>query len=304
MRHSTVTALVVLLTAVALLLGWREWVQTQEVRAATLTTANAVARLKTRLAALRRASAAGPAQRDAVAPGAASRPTAVTRETMLADIAKDSEERRQALYETPSLQLLYEQSRKASYRAMFAELFHRLKLSPEQQERVVAALAASDTRYRDLEAIAKEKRLSPKDPGLKAQYAEVNKTVAGEMEAVLGPGAEKMIRQYTAQDRARDYVAACSGMLARVDLPLRPEQLEALTAAAYECAPPVKNEPLQTFTPAQWEQFAARAQTILSPEQWNELRSGTPLGVTGVTAGLWEAALNDLLTKTAGPNRP
>jgi hypothetical protein len=213
-----------------------------------------------------------------------------------------SQERRQALIESPPLQVLFEESRRGIYRGQFAALFRRLKLSPEQQAALISAFVAWDMTVRDLDAVMKQTGLSRDDPGLKALRAEASARMVDDVKSVLGPDALTITREYTRLNTARSYVAGYGGLLSRLGSPLTFDQLEALVNAFGEVSPSTSPQPSR-LSASQWDQIDARAHDILAPDQWKIFRSATP---PGQSDGRWASAATEALEKVAqatGPNK-
>lgn len=288
-----------LVSVAAGVIGWSEWKQTRRYEAALREAQLHAKQLSGRLAALSRKAHELPVQHS-LPTSAPVKSAAVTRDSLMADMKAQSEATQRTQDNSPALQNRFLALRRAQHRAMFGALFWRLKLSPEQQEAFLRAVVGWDERVQDLQAIARAKGWSRNAPELKAQYDEAEAAQRSQIVAVLGPDALQITREFSTATRIRDYVASCDGMLSRFGLPLTPEQSEALTAAIIDCSPKLFNEPRLRLTPAQWDQFAARAQAVLSPEQWRALESATP---PGVATSRWDATLEDLLTKAAGPNQ-
>lgn len=214
-------------------------------------------------------------------------------EALHAQAQKIAEERKTALLASPSLQVLFEESRRGSYRGLFAALFQRLKLSPDQQAAFITALVAWDMKSNDLEAVMRQQGLSRNDPALKAQRAEAEAALIHDVQAVLGPDALKITQEYTRLQDARSYVAGYGGLFSRLGQPLTFSQFEALTNAFGEASPTEPPQPSR-FTTAQWDQIAAQAQGILSPSQWQVFQSTTP---PGQTAGRWDSTATEAMAK-------
>lgn len=210
---------------------------------------------------------------------------------------KRSEARNDALFASPDLQLLFAESRRASYRVQFAALFHKLNLTHAQRETYCNALVAWDVKASDLEAIQKQQRLAGNDPGLKAQRAEAEAALMREVMSVLGPEGVKITREYTRLDQVRAYLAGYGGLFSRLGQPLTFEQFEALTDAFGSVSPKGSPEPSR-FTTAQWDAIAETAQGILTPDQWSLFSSTTP---PGEFSGRWDAAVTEALAKIAAP---
>jgi hypothetical protein len=202
---------------------------------------------------------------------------------------KNADERNVALLASADLQLLFEDSRRAMYRAEFAALFRRLHISPEQQKAFVNALVAWDMKMKDLDAVVKQQGLSKNDPAIKAQRAEANATVERVARDVLGPQGTKVTQEYSRLDSARNYVAAYGGLLSRIGEPLTFDQFERLTNAFDGISDP-KQPTLAELNTAQWDRAQPRIQAILTPAQWEVFQSATP---PGQYASRWESAFNE-----------
>lgn len=213
-----------------------------------------------------------------------------------ARLRKASEENKSVLLASPSLQVLFEESRRGIYRAQFAALFHRLKLTPEEQAAFISALVSFEMKASDLEAVMKQHGLSRDDPALKAQRAEADATILREIQAVLGPDASTITREYTKLNDARSYVAGYGGLFSRLGQPLTFYQLEALANAFGEASPGTSPNP-NRLSAAQWDQIGVRAQGILTPNQWQIFQSTTS---PGQSAGRWESVATEAMDQAAG----
>lgn len=213
-----------------------------------------------------------------------------------------SEDRKQALLESPPLQVLFEESRRGMYRVQFAALFKRLKLSPKQQAALISAFVAWDMTASDLNAVMKQQGMSRDDPALKARRAEAEAALRHDVQAVLGPDAFTITREYTRLNAARSYVAGYGGLLSRLGSPLTFDQLEGLVNIFGEVSPNTSPQPSR-LSASQWDQIEARAHDILAPDQWEIFRSTTP---PGQSDGRWASAATEELEEVAqasGPNK-
>lgn len=251
-----------------------------------------IVRLTSRLDSLRADQAEEAAKR--ASPRMPMGPTTTTRqaqvptaEELQARAVKVSERRRNALLNSPDLQVLYEQSSRAHHQAEFAALFERLNLTSEERSILIGALVAWQLAMRDAEAVMKQQGLARDDPALKAVRAEAEETLARALESVLGPDPLEITKEFTRLSAARRYVTAHGGLMARIGHPLSFEQLEQLTSAFAEVSPNRPPNP-NKLSSEQWQNVNRRAEVILTPEQWQVFSTATPSGEGG---GRWESAM-------------
>lgn len=294
-RRGTIGVLLVIAIA-AFGLAWRSWHATRVRLSASADAGNEISRLKKRLADLDNAREPEAKKAETKSTKASVKKTLTEMGAEIsAEARKRTEVYRAELLVNPTLQTLYEQNERARYSAMFAALFHRLKLAPEQRERFIEALVKNQMQKQDLEAIAKTKGLSRDDPQLQAERAASDAEVVREIEALLGPDGLAVTREYTRLETVRGYLAGYAGLFSRVGEPITVDQLERLTEVFGKAA---SKTALYRFTSGQWEQIWADAPRILTPEQWRYFQTITP---PGQTASRWESAAVEILTKTAGP---
>jgi cell division protein FtsL len=224
----------------------------------------------------------------------------IFRQQIQEDAKRNSATSRNQLFHDPKLQALYQEKERARLRANYGLLFRRLKLTREEQDALVEAQVQCTMHGMDVAALAQEKGLLRNDPSIKAQRKEAEARIESQIEAVLGPDGVKVLQAYDSTKDVRNYVASFSSVLSGLGQPLTSSQTEALIHAMTEVAPKGSNGLTSSVTSEQWDQIFARAEKILSPEQWAHFQTTAP---PSPFRSRWSDALEVLLTQTAGPRQ-
>jgi hypothetical protein len=228
---------------------------------------------------------------------AATAPTAPTPQEKFQKLTQNPME---LIAKDPKLQLLYLASKRASVATTYGPLFYRLKLSPEQIDRLAAAMTRAEEQQQDMAAIQREQNLKPDDPALAKLRQQTNDELAMVQLEVLGSEGAADLKQYQRTLTPRTIAGRFAGAATLAGVPLTGPQVEQLTQAIVRATEPRESGGRVDMPKIDWAAADADAASILSAAQLALFQRIEPLG--GGTSR-WNTELNRALAEALADAR-
>lgn len=180
---------------------------------------------------------------------------------------------RDLLLNDPALQAIWLAARQARLSRSYGLLYQQLRLSPDQIEKLQAAMMQLEEQTMDLGGIA-----GKQDPADRAAIAALRKKAHEEFEAVLrnvlGDDGTRQLREYERVGMVRNVIGTVAGTAAIEGIPLTPAQAEQLTSFVATATKRYSSGGPADVTTVNWETVDAQMQPVLSPEQFEIFRRG------------------------------
>lgn len=177
----------------------------------------------------------------------------------------------------PEFQLLWLADRRAALTTTYGPLARQLRLSPEQVERMQAALIKREEQRMDIQATQRAQGLADSDPAVRQPLEKVDREYQQAQKDVLGEAGYARLKDYERSVYARELLAGIAGGAAVVARePFTPQQAEQLFSAMVNASPNHRRG--GGFLPYEvdWSKVDEEAAKFLSPSQLAFFQTAEP----------------------------